>query len=70
MVPPKDGFALVSINLLIYFQFIIQKLQYYQNRKKQPFPHFIKFKHIPHFWASHCHNPKIQVLDQNLYQGV
>jgi hypothetical protein len=70
MVPPKDGFALVSINFLIYFQSIVHKLQFYQNCTEQPFPHFIKFKHIPHFRASRCHNPKIQVLDQNVYQGV
>jgi hypothetical protein len=70
MVPPKDGVALVSINLLISFQSIIHKLQYYQNRKKKPFPHFVKFKHIPHFRASHYHNPKIQVLNQNVYQDV
>jgi hypothetical protein len=61
MVPPKDGFALVSINLLIYFQTAIHKLQYDQNCTKQLFPHF---------QASCCDNPKIQVLNQNLYQGV
>jgi hypothetical protein len=52
MVPPKDGFALVSINILIYFQSIVHKLQYYQNRKKNPF-HILSNSNIFYMFGLH-----------------